>query len=693
MRPPILAILPMLLASSYLPAAAEAPVETFSDSSSVLVVEVPVNVIAGGKAVEGLESDDFRVFDGDRERPLVGFDTIRLETRGLAADALLAGAEGRRVPSPARRRFLLFFDLAFTPRFEIAKSLGSAGNLLAGLDPSDLVAVGVYTRRRGAELLVNFTPDRRQVQAMLDGIQQVLDGKVFAKSVGDRDPLRLMVDRDLDLTLELDKNAIDPGADFGDAGDLRSRSRGGGSSGGEYSIATVTEVGEERRMSRLISYFRDFSRELSAFGQALAGLEGRRFLIFFSHGLPEGVFLNASGLGGTPAIGYLSDLIKGLRRGGWEVHSVDPRAIAVDSAAVDVLVNVAVDTGGTVYRNFGDLRVAMASMLEQTALTYVLAFQVEGLRQDGSFHPIRVELKEKIPGARLRHRQGFLAPKPDGSALQKAVSYADKIFSDAEGGELQLRSLTMPLPAEKGKTRMALLLEVPGEQLLQGFAGGELEIEAYAYAIGRKGEVADFKARVLRLKGNALRKLEKAPLALTTDLALEPGSYRLRVLLRQTQSGQEVLASLPFEVPRLGAGRPQLAALMRMAPPAGALLLGSEGQANPFVYGEGGLFLPDLAPHLFGQPADLAVFGFGLRDGDVAFSLELRNQDGELVRGKLKLQGGDPTRKDGLDRLYFQLDPKGLSAGTYKVEAKLLGKAGRILSERNLSVEIGAGAT
>src|SRR5215210_4529713 len=92
----------------------------FSDTTDVTAVQIPVQVVADGKAVRGLAAADFVVYEGRRQRPIVGFDSVDLQT--LPADA--------EVPGAARRWFLMVFDmvLGFTfDRDQIIAALHSLG--------------------------------------------------------------------------------------------------------------------------------------------------------------------------------------------------------------------------------------------------------------------------------------------------------------------------------------------------------------------------------------------------------------------------------------------------------------------------------------------------------------------------------------------------------------------------------------
>ncbi len=71
--------------------------QTFSESTQVVVVEVPVQVIKDGEPVRGMTAKDFEVYDGRRKVPITGFDVL-----DLAAPAAAAGAPAAPVFPPRR---------------------------------------------------------------------------------------------------------------------------------------------------------------------------------------------------------------------------------------------------------------------------------------------------------------------------------------------------------------------------------------------------------------------------------------------------------------------------------------------------------------------------------------------------------------------------------------------------------------
>src|SRR5262245_7487957 len=141
-------------------AAPALPAQRFSESTDVVVVEVPVQVVRDGKPVRGLNAADFEIYEGRQKQAITGFEVL-----DLAAVPADQPAAVRRLPMSARRRFVLLFDLGYSKVTSMAKAREAAKRLLHGsFHPADLIAVGTYLPSKGPQLLLGFTTDRDQVR-------------------------------------------------------------------------------------------------------------------------------------------------------------------------------------------------------------------------------------------------------------------------------------------------------------------------------------------------------------------------------------------------------------------------------------------------------------------------------------------------------------------------------------------------
>src|SRR5215208_6532233 len=105
-----------------------AAAQTFTESTDVTVVEIPVQVVKDGEPVRGLTAADFEVFDGRKKVPVTGFEVL-----DLAVPAPAGSPAAAQVPVSARRHFLMLFDLSFSEPKSIAKARKAALGVVQGL--------------------------------------------------------------------------------------------------------------------------------------------------------------------------------------------------------------------------------------------------------------------------------------------------------------------------------------------------------------------------------------------------------------------------------------------------------------------------------------------------------------------------------------------------------------------------------
>src|SRR5436853_3234031 len=161
--------------------------QTFSESTNVVAVEIPVQVVKDGEPVRGLTANDFEVYDGRKKVPVTGFEVLDLGAVTAPAGSPAAAVAEAQVPVSARRHFLMLFDLSNSEPKSIIKAREAALGVVGGLHPTDLVAVATYSAIQGPQLVIGFTPDRKQIATAIDtlGAPKLVDRSP--------DPLKLIL--------------------------------------------------------------------------------------------------------------------------------------------------------------------------------------------------------------------------------------------------------------------------------------------------------------------------------------------------------------------------------------------------------------------------------------------------------------------------------------------------------------------
>ena len=700
----------------------------FAGETQVIAVEVPVQVLLDGEPVRGLTAESFRVYEGRELRPLTGFEVVDLSETVPRPGVDVAGGTGPRpaalaVPPAGRRHFLLFFDLAFTEAGRQKQALRAARSLVReGLHPSDLVGVAFYTDRRGASLVLQFTPDRAQVERVLDAFEHLLEGKkgkpaaeVATAGEGARrpDPLGLTAGGPSSALVQVGQAAGYQTSDFAEA--LAEIGGKGSGIGGflmdnilAHSAAVMEQVYEEQRATRA-AYLAD---NLEALAKALRGIEGPKHLVLLSQGFdaslmePGPIVMGSGSGGGGWLLSAMNDMVAELRRSGWVIHGADVGGIegtelgglsapigarpagvgSLSSATKGSLAFLAKETGGTLVENTNDLATGLEDVLERTGVTYVLTFQVAEVREDGAFHPIRVELVDAPRGAQVVHRTGFHAPSrpADRDPLEQLAQAAARILAGDEIGGLPATLRATALSYSGESAEVAVVLEIAGRELLEG-RPGDTSPELYVYAFDADGAVADFFARAVPLARSG-RGDGPGGVKLVGGLELAPGRYEIRALVR-SGTGHETVRFTSLEVPAREAGPRLLPPLFIQGTDERWLVASVEEGAGGEAGGDGYPFqvegrriapaaVPVLAP---GQAARLLLPGVGLTGQGVELDARIVAETGEPIRpARLKILGRRSPEAGPPDVLVAELDPEGLAPGGYRLEVAIAGTDERV---------------
>jgi len=686
----------------------------FSGTAEVVSVEVPVNAVdRDGKPVRGLTLDSFEVYDEGKRQTLTSFEVV-----DLAAE--LSSPNGQRPAGPsssaaARRHFLLLFDLSFSSPTAIVRArLAARDFVLGSLHPNDLVGVATYSLQQGPRLVVTFTPDRAQVARGID----TLGLHVPEDFIGRRDPLRFMIASPEDLLLGgLDGTLTDGTADVASA--MRAQKD-------QLVLETMRAMATAAdRMDReyLQSRVATFTHGMSDLARALNAVSGRKEVVLFSQGFDSRLMLgdapesseadrdtqsimrgniaqidSDNRYGNTQVQGKLHKMIEEFRRADCVVQSIDISGLRADitepgqrtsGSGQESLFYIANETGGELFRNANDFDRQLRGVLRRSEVTYLLTFERADLPADGAYRRLRVEGKNLPAGARLSYRVGYYAPRPfkDLDPIEKNLLAGDAIANAVPRRDLAVHALAAPFRATPKLAYVPVVLEMLGSRLIAGHDEDVLDLEIYVYASDHEGKMRDFFTQSVKLDlGKTRRILGETGLKYYGHLDLAPGEYRLRVLVRDAQTGRTGVESLPLTIPAYAAEEPFLLPPLFIAAQDGWLMLrersedqGAASVVYPFTL-KGEPYVPAAHPVLGSKLADLCLVGYHLGTELAVEGTVLGGSGEALDGGRLSLVERTPTGVEGVDKLLATFDPGGLSAGDYvlqvAVEDKSSGRRG-----------------
>lgn len=682
-----------------------AAAQTFTDTAEVVVVEVPVQVIRNGEPVRGLTASDFELYDGRKKVEITGFEVLDLNDAGTAQ----ANAE---VPVAARRHFLMLFDLSNSEPRSIAKARDAAKDVVDSLHPTDLVSVATYSTLQGPQLVIGFTPDRRQIATAIDtlGLPQLVERSA--------DPLRLI------LTATNRELGAKP---TGDAMQSRTGRDEEVTAGKEEALVdtleTLTAQSERADRAAQQQTLRTLTKSLTDLARLMAEVEGRKYVVYLSEGFDASLITGRTPTGGTESLQEVAEatdneritaptggtgadeqfgdtrsqnaverMLDEFRRADCQIQAVDIGGLRAGGEqgfarknGREALFNMARSTGGELYENTNNINALMGQMLRRTGVTYVLSFQPEKIKTDGSFHRLRVELKgPNARGARPVFRTGYYAPRPykEQPVMQRLLETANEVMGEESGGAIATSVLATPFATGGDRAQVPVIIEVDGLSLLAGKQGAQLPVEIYIYAMDASGAVQDFVTQTVGLDlTKAEPVLRQGGLKFFGHLELPPGDYSLRTLVRNGTTGSSSLEVTEVKVPAFSAGQPALLPpVFQDASPGRWINLRQakkEGQSEPpylFMLKEQP-YVPTARP---GQDARLVLQGYNLGAGDWKAEARVFSADGKEVPGA-SLQVVDKEAGSGArpSRMVASFRPPSLPPGEYELRVTLTDGAGK----------------
>jgi VWFA-related protein len=683
--------------------------QRFQDTTTVTLVEVPVQVTVKGEPVRGLTQSDFEIFEGRKKQDIVAFEVVDLSALS-AADAPGAAPD---IPLAGRRHFLVFFDLSLSSPVSVTRGREAAADLVLGsLHATDLVAVATYSQSKGPQLVLGFTTDRNQVRHAIETLGLVQPREVV------RDPLGLVIG-------ELDSGS------GGDSG-------GGSALGGfdpsaelQAQLSATTVLREAAQRAENISQIARLMDGIGAIGQLLQNVEGRKHVLFLSEGFEGEVLFgtesieeiqeaaravedgqtwnvdNAARFGDSEARRVVDRALEGLRQANTTLQAVDigglvaggsvtSRGRAGKNTKLDTLQYMAGQTGGELFANYNDLGDSMQNVLTRTSVTYLLAFQPSDVAADGRYREIRVRVTGGPKGADVVHRPGYFPPKPleQQSPFEQRLQIADRLVGGQAGGSVSAGVLAAAFPVAGAKAYVPVLIEASGKDLQRGHQDPSLPLEIYAYAMDADGAVRDFFVRSMALDRQAVGPtLDAAGFKYWGHFDLDPGEYTVRVMVRNPKTGANALEVVTVEVPGGASKATLLPPLFADDPSRWVLAREDESEQRvgvefPFMQA-GNPFIPAARPQVrAGASAPLTLVAYNFGAGSLSASGQLFSASGDVVDGGQIELAADASGSDGKAEVAAVFSAGRLAPGDYVLVVTLRNTANQREETSSLPIRV-----
>jgi len=503
---------------------------------------VLVNVVARdkkGNLVRDVKKSDFTLFEDGKKQEISTFDfenVDELATAG-AAETTVAGVtgtgallrSGKKAPPSLdardRRLMLLFFDFSAMDPEQIDRSVDAAKKFVtAKMQPADLLALVSLATNMRVDL--DFTDDKAKIVAALTAYN----------------------------------SGQGQGFDNGSTGS----SEGAAETSGAFS-ADDTDFNTFNADRKLLA--------LQSLMQALGKLPQKKSLIYFSNGITQSGADNQSALRATTAAAVKANVsiysldIRGLQAfpPGGEAQSASLHGQSAysgasilndlngNAASQDTLATLSSDTGGKAFFDSNDFGPVFSQVQKDSSVYYVLGFTSNNPLKDGRFRRLKVQVNRA--DLKLDFRSGYYAGR-DFEHLNRA----DREQQLEDELAAQLPRVDVPLYAGAAFFRqddshyyLAVSLVVPGSQI--PFVTEKEKDSATIDIVGEVREGGKFPVGHLRdtvkLAVESTQQVRRKNVQYNTGFVLAPGSYHLKFVIRENQTGRIGSFETDVQIPDL----------------------------------------------------------------------------------------------------------------------------------------------
>lgn len=210
----------------------------------------------------------------------------------------------------------------------------------------------------------------------------------------------------------------------------------------------------------------------------------------------------------------------------------------VDSQAS--MVEIAGETGGRVFKNRNDIDNSVALAGNDGGTYYTLGYYPGRKKADNAFHKFNVSVNR--PGVQLRYRRGYFAVEPGKSSVKDKDNELTATLFNVTAQETMVlfdAQIVPPAPAAKVQLPVRFLVR-PDSFIADEEKGGfKVDLDFVVAAITADGRLAAREAKTVNasLDPAQFAQVKQRGLMLPVEVALPPGSYNLRLAVRDNRTG------------------------------------------------------------------------------------------------------------------------------------------------------------
>lgn len=538
---------------------------------TVDLVQIDVRVTdRSGKPLIGLKPEQFTVLEDGKPQKIKSFDFYdidKIERAGAGAPPITVRLGSILPPAGLahavldHRFIVLFFDLtAMQPDDLLRAQRGAEQYLREQISPADLVAVVTYGNQ--LKIPAHFTNDRdrllQSVRALRSGKEAHLADMAEAAPQGGEDNVSEQTGAAFTPD-ETEFNIFNTDRKLAALESLAKLLREiPGRKLVVHFTGGIAQTGDENRVQLRATTDAANRANVSFYTVDARGLFAQA---------PGGEARNGSATGsaqfsGAGTAAQASESSRAMFTGAAVYHQVATR-----HASRETLATLANDTGGRAFFDLGDLSEVFRKLRGENSSYYMLGYLSSNRTRDGRWRNVHVQVN--VPGARVRYREGYYAPKNYGvvSPQDKERQLLDAIRSDTPRVDFPIAletsyfrisdtNLFVPIAAKLGTSELRWASKRGRRQATFDFAAEVREKVSNRVVSALRDTIS------VSLDSDRFQQLQRHPLLYQGGMVLGPGSYRLKFVARENETGRLGMFEEDLELPAMPTDQLQMSSIL-----------------------------------------------------------------------------------------------------------------------------------
>jgi VWFA-related protein len=533
---------------------------TFKVRVNLVLVRVVVRD-NNGKVISNLKKEDFQLADERKPQIISSFSVETPASHGPTADLAETTSEGTPVKAAdlPQRFVTLFFDDLHLSLQDAMFSRQATAKLFAAMVSRDRFSI--FTTSGQVEQ--DFTGDQGKLE---EAVQRILPHSLVPSSAG-CPPMTL--DEAFMIADGSDPSAMRVAIQNYISCSGVSTGEGGVPAGADQTAAHAVAAAASMVLNIAEAEEQRTYQTLGALIRRMSVLPGQRVIVMMSPGffvlrsmhLPEGEVIDRATkenvvINTIDARGLYVSSVYDASNASTGVPSVSPLKtqyiMREEESHFTTLAELADGTGGVFFHDRNDIDQGLLHAATEPEVSYVLGFTPQNLKLDGKYHNLKVTLTSKQKWG-LQARHGYFAPRGEANpeaAAKEEIQQA--VFSQEEMRELPIECQAQFFKGADG-VHLSVVTHVRTKELkFRKVDERNQDTLTITTAIfDENGTMLTGLQRLLdlRLKDATLERVNKTGLNVKLSFDLQPGTFLVRTVVRDSEGAQMGAANREVVIP------------------------------------------------------------------------------------------------------------------------------------------------